>query len=230
MMQELTSSPLFGISLTLVAYWIGTAIQKKTNLVICNGMLIAVVLVIAVLVGFQIPYENYYAGGSIINLFLGPATACLAVSIYTKFDLLKKYWLPVLVGCTVGVVTSVGCVYGLCRLFGLGRDMTMSLLPKSVTTPIAAAVAGGHGGIVSVAVAAVCFTGILGNLCAPLMIRVFRVKNPLAAGLSIGACSHAMGTAKALELGETQGAMSGLAIGLCGLITSLLSLAFDLLP
>ncbi len=230
MMMELTSSPLFGVTLTIAAYWIGMAIQKKVNKVICNGMLIAVVLVILTLTVLQIPYENYYQGGSLINLFLGPATACLAVSIYMKIDLLKKYWLPVVVGCTVGTVTSIGCVYGLCRLFGLDRELTMSLLPKSVTTPIAAAVAGGHGGIVSLAVAAVCFTGIIGNLCAPLMIRLFRVREPLAAGLGIGACSHAMGTAKALELGETEGAMSGLAIGLCGLLTSLLSLIFDLLP
>ncbi len=229
-MTELTASPLFGVTLTIVAYWIGMAIQKKVNKVICNGMLIAVALVVLTLGIFRIPYENYYEGGSLINLFLGPATACLAVSIYTKIDLLKKYWLPVVVGCTVGTATSIGCVYGLCRLFGLGREMTMSLLPKSVTTPIAAAVAEGHGGIVSVAVAAVCFTGIMGNLCAPLMIRLFHIREPLAAGLGIGACSHAMGTAKALELGETEGAMSGLAIGLCGLITSLLSLLFDLLP
>jgi len=204
-MTELTASPLFGVTLTIVAYWIGMAIQKKANKVICNGMLIAVGLVILTLVTFRIPYENYYAGGSLINLFLGPATACLAVSIYSKIDLLKKYWLPVVVGCTTGAVTSIGCVYGLCHLFGLDREMTMSLLPKSVTTPIAAAVAGGHGGIVSVAVAAVCFTGIMGNLCAPLMIRLFRIREPLAAGLGIGACSHAMGTAKALELGGDGG-------------------------
>ena len=112
----------------------------------------------------------------------------------------------------------------MCRLFGLDHEMTMSLLPKSVTTPIATAVAGGHGGIVSIAVAAVIFTGILGNLTAPLLIRLFRVKEPLAVGLGLGACSHAIGTAKALELGETQGAMSGLAMGLCGLLTAVVAL------
>lgn len=229
-MMELTASPLFGIALTVLAYAVGMKIQQKAKMVICNGMLIAVILVIATLVAFDIPYANYNAGGSIINLFLGPATACLAVSIYSKIDMLKKYWLPVTVGCAVGAVTSVGCVYGMCRLFGLEQGMTMALLPKSVTTPIAAAVAEAHGGIVSIAVAAVCVTGIAGNLAAPLMIRLLRIREPLAAGLAIGTCSHAMGTAKALELGETEGAMSGLAIGLCGLITSLLSLGFGLLP
>ena len=229
-MSELLESPFFGVALTILAYTAGTLLQKKTGLVLCNAMLVAVILVMAVLVLFHIPYEAYYQGGSLINLFLGPATACLAVSVYTKIDLLKRYWLPVLAGCVTGVVTSVGCVFLLCRLFGLDASLTMSLLPKSVTTPIAAAVAESHGGVVSIAVAAVCFTGIVGNLAAPALIRLFRVKDPLARGLAIGACSHAMGTAKALELGETEGAMSGLAIGLCGLFTSLASLLFGFLP
>ena len=229
-MMELTASPFFGVTLSILAYWVGISIQKKVNKAYCNGMLIAVALVVATLLIFHIPYENYYVGGSLINLFLGPATACLWVSIYTKKELLKKYWLPVLAGCTAGAVTSIVCIYGLSHLFGLNREMMMSLLPKSVTMPIAAAVAEGNGGLVPVAAAAVVFTGILGNLVAPLLIRVFRVRNPMAAGLGIGACSHAVGTAKALEIGETEGAMSGLAIGLCGLITSLLSLLFALLP
>ncbi|WP_293009922.1 MULTISPECIES: LrgB family protein [unclassified Oscillibacter] len=229
-MMELTASPFFGVTLSILAYWVGMSIQKKVNRAYCNGMLIAVALVILTLTVFHIPYKNYYVGGSLINLFLGPATACLAVSIYTKKDLLKTYWLPVLAGCAAGAMTSIVCIYGLSRLFGLNREMVMSLLPKSVTMPIAAAVAEGNGGLVPVAAAAVVFTGILGNLVAPLLIRVFRVRNPMAAGLGIGACSHAVGTAKALEIGETEGAMSGLAIGLCGLITSLLSLLFGLLP
>ena len=114
-------------------------------------------------------------------------------------------------------------------MFGLDAALTVSLLPKSVTTPIATAISQGHGGIVPITVAAVIFTGLLGNLCAPLMIRLFRVKDPVAAGLAIGACSHAMGTAKALELGEMEGAMSGLAIGLCGIFTTILALFFQFL-
>ena len=162
-------------------------------------------------------------------LFLGPATVCLAVTIYAQIDLLKKNLLPILAGCAAGAVTSVLSIWGLCRLFGLDRTLTVSLLPKSVTTPIATAIAEGQGGIVSITVAAVIFTGILGNLCAPALARLFRVKDPVAAGLAIGACSHAMGTARALELGETEGAMSGLAIGLCGLATTILALFFDVL-
>lgn len=225
-MSALTESPFFGIALTVLAYWLGTKAQKKTGLVVCNNIVIAVVLLIAVLTVFHIPYEAYYQGGSIINMLLGPATACMAVTIYAKLDLLKRNWLPVLLGCLAGVVTSVGSIWVMCRLFGLDAAMTASLLPKSVTTPIATAVSESHGGVASITVAAVIFTGILGNLLAPFLIRLFRVKDPLAAGLGIGACSHAIGTAKALELGETEGAMSGLAIGVCGIITAVLALGF----
>ena len=220
-MSELYASPSFGIALTVLVYWVGVKVQKKTGLVICNNMIIAVGLLIAILAVFHIPYEDYNQGGSIINMFLGPATACLAVSIYSKIDLLKKNWLPVLVGCAVGVVTSVGSILVMCRLFGLDRDMTISLLPKSVSE--------GHDGMVAITVAAVIVTGILGNLIAPFLVKLFRIRDPLAVGLGIGACSHAVGTAKALEMGETQGAMSGLAIGLCGILTSVAALFFEYL-
>ena len=228
-MSELASSPFFGITLTIVAYWVGVRAQKKTGLVVCNSMLITVALIIAVLTVFHSPYEDYYQGGSLINLFLGPATACMAVTVYAKMDLLKKYWLPVLAGCLAGTVTSIGSILVLSRLFGLDKDMTASLLPKSVTTPIATAVSEGHGGIVPITVAAVIVTGILGNLAAPFLVKLFRVKDPVAAGLGIGTCSHALGTAKALEMGETEGAMSGLAVGICGIFTALLALGFDLI-
>ena len=228
-MKELTQSPFFGITLTVVTYWLGMKIQKKVNFVLCNGLIIAVLLLVGVLVALDIPYEDYYQGGSVINMFMGPATACMAVTVYAKIDQLRKNWLPVLAGCLAGVAASVGSVLAMCRLFGLDTAMTASLLPKSVTTPIATAVSESHGGIVSITVAAVIFTGILGNLAAPYLIRLFRVKDPLAVGLGIGACSHAMGTAKALELGDTEGAMSGLAIGMCGILTALAALFFDAL-
>ena len=221
-MSALLESPFFGVTITIVAYWIGVKIQQKTKLAICNYMLIAVVLLVAVLVVFDIPYESYYVGGNLINLFLGPATACMAVSVYAKLELLKKNWLPVLVGCTVGVATS------LISIFVMDREMTASLLPKSVTTPIATAISQDHGGLVAITVAAVTVTGILGNLIAPMLVRLFRIKDPLAVGLGIGACSHAVGTAKAMEMGETEGAMSGLAIGLCGILTTVAALGFEL--
>ena len=188
-MSELVSSAFFGLTLTVLAYWVGMTIQKKSGLVICNHMIIAAGLIVLILKGMGISYERYYVGGSIINLLLGPATACMALAIYQKRELLKKNWLPVLLGCLAGAVTTVVTVLVMSRMFGLGREMTVSLLPKSVTTPIASAISESHGGIVSITVAAVIFTGILGNLTAPFLVKLFRVKDPMAAGLGIGACS-----------------------------------------
>ena len=223
-MDELFASPLFGIALSTGAFGLGVKLQKKTGLVLCNPLIVAIVLVCAVLLTLRIPYEAYNQGGAVINLFLAPATACLAVSIYTKAALLKAYWLPILAGCTAGSLASMGSVWALCRLFGLDETVTASLLPKSVTTPIATSIAERHGGLIPITVVAVIFTGILGSILAPALIKVFRVKDPVVAGLAIGACSHAVGTSRALELGETEGAMSGLAIGVCGLLTVLFSL------
>lgn len=223
-MNELFASPFFGVSITIAAFWVGVKIQQKTRLVLCNPLLLAILLVSAFLLIFRIPYEDYNQGGELINLFLSPATACLAVSIYTKIQLLRRNWLPILVGCTVGSAVSMGSVWLLCRLMGLDHAVTVSLLPKSVTTPIATSIAQSHGGAVPITVVAVIFTGILGSILAPVLIRIFRVRDPMAAGLAIGASSHAMGTSKALELGEVEGAMSGLAIGVCGMVTVVLSL------
>ena len=223
-MVEWTNSPFFGVALSVLAFWIGVKIQKKTGLVVCNPLLIGVILVIGLLLALGIPYENYDQGGSLINLFLSPATACLAVAIYSKVQLLKENWLPILVGCVVGSLVSMGSILGLCRLFGLDDAMTASLLPKSVTTPIAVSVAQAHGGIPSITVVAVILTGLLGSILAPVLIKLFRVEDPVAAGLAIGACSPAVGTSRALELGETEGAMSGLAIGICGILTVIFSL------
>ena len=223
-MSDLCSSAFFGVALSVLTFWIGVKIQKKTRLAICNPLLIAGILVISILLIFRIPYADYNQGGSLINLLLAPATACLAVSIYNKIQLLRDNWLPVLVGCAVGSLVAMGSVLLLCRLFHLDAAITASLLPKSVTTSIAVSIAEAHGGIPSLTVVAVSITGTLGSIASPLFIRLFRVKNPVAAGLAIGASSHAVGTSKALELGETEGAMSGLAIGVCGLVTVLFSM------
>ena len=223
-MKEIFSSPFFGISLSILAFWAGEKLQKKTKLTACSPLLVAIVLIIGVLLLFDIPYEAYNEGGQIINMFLAPATACLAVSIYTRIKLLKKHWLPILVGCTCGSLASMGSIYLMCTLFHLDEKITLSLLSKSVTTPIAVSITERFSGVVPVTVVAVLITGTLGSILAPFFVRLFRVKDPLEAGLAIGACSHAVGTSKALEIGETEGAMSGLAIGICGIITVIFSL------
>ena len=223
-MSEIFDSPYFGIALSVITFWTGVKLQRRLRTPICNPLIIAIVLTSGVLLIFRIPYESYNEGGEIINMFLAPATACLAVAIYTRIGMLKRYWLPIIAGCTAGSVASMLSVYVLCRLFGLDGSMTVSLLPKSLTTPIAVSIAEPAGGMAPVTVVAVIITGILGSIISPFLIRLFRVTDPMAAGLAIGACSHAGGTSKAIELGELEGAMSGLAIGICGIITVLISM------
>lgn len=223
-MKELMESPYFGVALSVIAFWFGEKLQRKLKTPICNPLIIAIVLIVGILLIFDIPYDIYNVGGALINMFLAPATACLAVAIYTKIDILKQYWLPILVGCTVGSAASMGSIYVMCKLFGLDQSMTVSLLPKSVTTPIAVSISEPGGGVVPITVVAVIFTGILGSICAPMLIKLFHVSDSVAAGLAIGACSHAVGTSKAIEIGEIEGAMSGLAIGICGIITVLFSM------
>lgn len=225
-MTELFNSPFLGLFLTIAAFYVGSIVQKKTKWALANPLIIAICLLISSLLIFKIPFDAYQKGGSIITMFLGPATACLAVSIYHKRQYLKSNLIPILVGSTCGCITSMGSIFIMCHLFHLDDKITMALIPKSVTMPIALGVTDSLGGLAPFTVAAVVFTGILGNLLAPLLIKIFRVKDSAVAGLSIGACSHALGTSRAIQIGETEGAMSGLAIGICGILTVLLSLFF----
>ena len=223
-MTELLSSPFFGISLSLGAYLAGSWLCQRFRLTLVNPMLLAALLVIGFLKVTHIPMEYYNIGGDFIAMFLAPATVVLAFSIYNQFEMLKKNLLPVLAGCIVGAVTSMVSVFGLCKLFGLDKEMTISLLPKSVTTPIAMSVSQQLGGVLPITVAAVIVTGILGSILIPVLLRFVKVGSPLAVGLGIGASSHAVGTVKALEMGELEGAMSSLAIGITGFVTVLLAM------
>lgn len=228
-LSEVTKSPFFGIVITIFAYEFGVWLNKKSHKTpLVNPLLIAVVLIISVLVVFRIPLENYNQGGSVINMFLAPATAALAVTIYAQWDMLKRNWLPILAGALVGSAVSMGSVFGMCKLFGLDEISLYSLLPKSVTTPIAVELSAQTGGVPSVTVAAVVITGITGAILCPVLVKLLRLNSPVAAGVAIGTCSHALGTTRALELGETEGAMSGIAIGVAGLLTVGLSLVLQL--
>ncbi|MHC1747956.1 MAG: LrgB family protein [Cellulosilyticaceae bacterium] len=223
-MQTIFESPLFSIVLCIIAFEIGIWINKKTKIAALNPLLIAIALVIVILKVLQIPLKDFNKGGEIINLFLAPATVVLAIPMYTYFETLKENWLPILVGTCTGALTSMASVVGFCKIFGLDDVMLASLIPKSVTTPIAMEVSKQGGGIVAITVAVVIVTGIIGAVIAPALIKIFKLKDSVSIGLAIGACSHAVGTSKAIELGEIEGAMSGLAIGLTGIFTVIFSL------
>ncbi|MCI9027633.1 MAG: LrgB family protein [Lawsonibacter sp.] len=224
MADTLLSSPFLGLFLSAAAWCAGCWLQKKTGLLLCNPLLVAAALIIAALSLLRIPYESYALGGDFIKLMLGPVTAVLALNIYNQRDILRENFLPVLAGCLAGSLTSVGSVLLLCRLFRVEETLTASLLPKSVTTAIAIGVAESQGGVGGIAAAAVIITGLIGAVLAPLFARVFHVTQPVAEGLAIGACSHALGTARAMEIGQVQGAMSSIAICVCGIMTSILAL------
>ncbi len=227
MAEALLTSPFFGIVLSCVAWCFGLWVQKKTRSFLLNPLLVAVILMLLVLVVFRIPYEDYRPGGDWISLMLEPVTAVLALNVYRQRALLKEYFIPVVVGCLAGCLTSIGSIWLLCRLLALDSVITASLLPKSVTSAIALAISESGGGIQSITIASVMLSGIMGAVLAPLFAKVFRVTDPVAEGVAIGACSHALGTTKALELGQLQGAMSSISICICGLITSVLFLFFQ---
>ena len=173
-MKDIISSPVFGVFISLVAYKIGEAVKSKFKLAIFNPLLIAIIVLIAFLSVFNISYEDYNKGGSIISFFLTPSTIALALPLYKKFELFKKNAVPVLVGIVCGVIAGIICIIGLSKLFGLTDDITMSLLPKSVTTPIAMAVSDQMGGMTSITVVAVIITGIFGSIVGPILNKVFK--------------------------------------------------------
>lgn len=228
MMEALTSTPLLGLILTAAAFALARWFQKKTGWVLANPTVVSAAMIIALLLLLDIPYDDYAWGGDFVNLMLSPVTAILALGIYNQRDILKKNFIPVLVGCTVGCAVSMGSVLLLCRLFGLDQAVTAAMLPKSCTTAIAVGIAEAKGGVVAIAVACVIIAGTVGAVGAPAFIKWFHVTDPVAQGLAIGACSHALGTTKAREIGELQGAMSSIAIGICGLLAVIFSLFLPL--
>ena len=224
MIDLFCSTPFFGLTLTVVCWCLALWLQKKTGLLVCNPVLISALMIIAIMLLFDIPLEHYNAGGSIIKLMLGPATAVLALNIYQQRTVLKEHFVPVVVGCLAGSAASILSVLLLCRLFLTHSAFTASMLPKSVTTAIALGISENGGGIPGFTAAAVVITGVEGAMLAPLFARLFRITDPVAEGVAIGACSHAIGTSKALEIGQLQGAMSSISICICGIITSVLAL------
>lgn len=217
--EAITQSVFFGAALSLVCYEAGLFIRKKTRLAIANPLLIAVLLAVAFLLVFHIDFEAYSAGADYISIFLTPATISLAVPLYRQLELLKKYPGAILLGIGSGVLTAMVSVFFLSLIFSLNHEQYVTLLPKSVTTAIGMGVSEKMGGIVTITVVAIIITGIFGNIIAETVCRLFKIEEPIAKGLAIGTAAHAMGTTKALELGEVEGAMSSLSIVVAGIMT-----------
>ncbi len=225
-MREILSSPLFGITLSIVAFKVGLSINEKVKHPLANPLIIALIIIVATLKLFGIPHEYFEAGSSIILLFLAPVTAVLALTVYRQRAVLLSTFFPIVLGTLAGSAAAIGSVVLLSRLMGLHEAVTASLIPKSVTTPVAIALAEQMGGISALTIASTIISGLAGNLFAPLLIKLFAVKDPVAQGVAIGCASHALGTSKAMEIGQVQGAMSSISISLSAIWTVLLVTLF----
>lgn len=221
MKEFLTGSLFFGVVLTLIAYEVGLLVKKKFKLAILNPLLVAVIIIIGVLLVLDIDYEVYSEGAQYISYFLTPATVSLAIPLYRQLHLLKKYPVAILGGITAGVLTTMVTIFVMSLAFGLNHQQYVTLLPKSITTAIGMGVSEKMGGIVSLTVVAISVTGITGNVMAETVLKLFKITDPIAKGLAIGTSSHALGTTKAMEIGEIEGAMSSLSIVVAGILTVL---------
>ncbi len=225
-MRELLEMPAFQVLISILAYETGLFIYRKTKISLFNPLLIGILLVMGFIMKAGISLDTYNKGGNLISFFLGPATVILAVPLYKQLDSLKKEFIPIMAGVLTGCITTVFSVRFLSARMGLSKELQESLIPKSITTPIGIELSKQLGGIPAVTVAAILITGIFGAVIGPGVCKLLRITDKTATGIAIGTSSHAVGTTKAVELGEKEGAMSGLAIGVAGLFTVLLVSVF----
>lgn len=221
MVDFFTQSVFFGVFLSLGAYFAGVWFKRKWKLAILNPLLAAILLTIVLLWLFGIDESVYQSGAKYLSYLLTPATVCLAIPLYEQFEQLKKNWLAILCGVVSGMLTSLCSILLFAVLFRLDHNTYVTLLPKSITTAIGMGVSEELGGYVSITVAVIIITGVLGNVCAEAACKLFRITDPIAKGIAIGSASHAIGTSKAMELGQIEGAMSSLSIVLSGILTVL---------
>lgn len=217
--EVLGNAQYFGLTLSIGAYLFAVWLKNKTGLAILNPLLVSAALIIGLLLGLGMDYDTYNKGASYLSWLLTPATVCLAIPLYKQLHLLKKHGDAVAVGITAGVITSAVSIFLMCKVLGLSHTHYVTLLPKSITTAIGMGVSEEAGGIVTLTVMSIILTGVLGNMAGETILRFAGVHHPVAKGLAYGTSAHAVGTAKALELGEIEGAMSSLSIAVAGLMT-----------
>ncbi len=225
-MESLLASPLFGLFLSVLSFGIGTLLFARLKTPLLNPLLFAIICCILFIESGLISYDKYMQDNEFLTYLLPVATALLALNIYKQLKTVKKYAVAIVVSCLAGSVTSILSVVALCKAFQVDKAIEASFLGKSCTTPIALDISLMNGGMEGITVIAVICTGIVGSVLAPSLAKLFKVKSPVAEGLAIGTCSHVIGTSKAVEIGQIQAALSGVAIGICGLITIILVTVF----
>lgn len=219
----------FGAALTLIAYVAVVSVTKRFKSKLINPLLIAILVVIAILLLLNIDYVDYYEGAQYVSVLLTPATICLAIPLYQHRERLKLHLSAILIGILVGSISSLIIVLLLSFAFELSREIYLSLLPKSITTAIGVGISQEIGGLPTITIVVILLTGVLGSLIGETIFKLFKIKHPIAQGLALGTSAHAMGTSKALEIGEIQGAMSSLSIAVAGIITVILAPLFALI-
>lgn len=219
MNEFVKESLFFGMFISLLAYEAGLLIKKKWKMAVLNPLLISILLVLSFLLLTGVEYESYNSSAKYLSYLLTPATVCLAIPLYRELSHLKKNFKAIAAGTVAGVLTSMVSVLLMAYLFGFSHEQYVTLLPKSITTAIGMGVSEELGGLVNLTVASIIITGILGNVMAELICKIFRIQEPVAQGLAIGTASHALGTVKAIEMGDLVGAISSLAIVVSGLLT-----------
>lgn len=219
MSEIFTTSTFAGVTISLISYALGAFLKRKFKIAILNPLLISIVVTIALLVAGDINYSTYNEGAKYLSYLLTPATVCLAIPLYEQVELLKKNFRAIAAGIIAGVLTSMTTVFVCALLLNLSHQEYVTMLPKSITTAIGMGVSEELGGYVTITVAVIIVTGVLGNIIAEPVCKLFHIEEPIAKGIAIGSSSHAIGTAKAMELGEIEGAMSSLSIAVAGLLT-----------
>lgn len=225
----LAESVYMGVMLTLGTYCIGIWLKKVSGWTLMNPLLVSIVLSIGFLCATGTSYESYAKGADVISYLLTPATVCLAVPLYEQIEHLKRNYHAVTLGIVAGVLSSMLSILGMVLLLGMDHQAYVTLLPKSITTAIGMGVSEELGGNVPVTILVIVITGITGNIFAEKFLRLIKVKEPIAKGIAIGSASHVIGTSKAMEMGQTEGAMSSLAIVTSGVLTVIMASVFALL-
>lgn len=219
-MAELVKmSAYFGVALSLGTFFLGSWMKKKLRWRFLNPLLLSILFTVGFLLVCGVDYDNYNEGAKYLSYLLTPATVCLAVPLYEQFEVLKKHWRAVFAGILSGVAASLLSILAMAVLFSLEHEEYVTFLPKSITTAIGMGVSQELGGYVPVTVAVIIITGVLGNVVAEPVLRLFRIREPVAKGIALGTASHAMGTTRAMEMGEVEGAMSSLSIVVAGIAT-----------
>lgn len=226
-MDEIFSQSIFfGVFISLLGYEVGIFLRKKFKRDIFNPLLISIIFVIGTLLLLDVSYESYNNGAKFISYLLTPATVCLAIPLYQQINLLKKNWKAIIGGILSGVLTSMFSVLLLSMLYGLNHEQYVTLLPKSITMAIGIELSHEFNGIAAITATSIIITGIFGNIIAQSICKLFKIKESVAKGVGIGTSSHAIGTTKAMEMGQEEGAMSSLAIAVAGLFTVVMMSVF----